>query len=102
MIGETSISNSEVAFKVMENGFAQASDAYPNGIFESSYTFAGQTVLFRITGRKLAEHIHQPFAHLLTDDIALTPSRLTIELWDQRETGILFQIGSVSDDLILH
>lgn len=93
--------DSEIAFKTMQDAFAVAKGAHPDKIHETYYILAGQGARMRIAGDRLSECIHLPFAHLRTSDMHLPLPHLTIELWDQRETGIPWQIGSAWDDVTL-
>jgi hypothetical protein len=47
-------------------------------------------VRFRIVGRELARRLRQPFVHLETRCGVRETPQLTIELWDQTETGIKY------------
>lgn len=102
MVGDRQAIHSESAFRLMQAGFAKASAAHPHGRCEGHYTLAGQAVNIRIVGRELAACMHQPFAHVRMDHMAPKAPRLTIELWDQRETGVDCQSRTPRDDLNLH
>ena len=77
----------KTAFGMMRLGFAQAK-AYSRDLYESHYILAGQAVQFRIVGRELAEQIHQTFAHLAIDRSVVQAAGLTVEMWDEGETGV--------------
>lgn len=88
----------EVAFKVMEASFKQAMRRHPDSVFESFYTFAGQSVRMRIVGCELAKYIGYPFSHLQTDGPIRTAPQLTIDLWDEKETDIVCHVRSMKND----
>ena len=92
----------DLGFNLMRNAFAQAKRMQPDLFHDSSYVLAGRPVQMRIVGRRLAEFMHLPFAHLRVDDPHLTAPRLTIELWDQAETNVSCQLGLIRDDLDSH
>jgi hypothetical protein len=97
--GGLSITDDESAFWLMQAALRQAMNRCPDRFRESSYTFAGQSVGIRIAGRNLAEHFCQPFAHLKTDQKTSPGPALTIDLWDEEETGVLCPVASISNDL---
>ena len=84
------------AFRVMQAAFQKALEKNPDSFRESFYTFAGQSVRIRIIGRTLANNITQPFSHLQTARSASPTPQLTIDLWDENETGI--HLSRVSHD----
>jgi hypothetical protein len=93
---------SEMVFEGMQRAFAKAKHTHPDKVFESSFTLADQLVGMRIAGRGLAETMNLVFAHLRVNGKHIYPPRLTIELWDQSETGIPSRVVSTRDDLYLH
>ena len=94
--------NADLGFNVMRDAFARAKRTHPHAFRDSSYVLAGQPVEMRIVGRRLAEFMDLPFAHLRAEGVQLRRPSLSIELWDQAETDIPCQIGSTRDDLDLH
>jgi len=70
----------------MEDLLGQARSACRDRIHEAFYSFGGRAVRIRVVGNRLAERLALPFAHLRLSD----PPRpsLTVDLWDQCETGI--------------
>jgi hypothetical protein len=76
------------SFYLMHEGFERASGMHPHAAHQTYYTFAGQTVKIRIVGTNLARRIHQAFAHLMTDSTGITAPHLTIDIWDEKETGV--------------
>ena len=82
------------AFGAMRGGFEQAAACNPESVRETFYTFGGQTVRMRVVGRELADHVCRPFSHLLTGAPVSAAPELTIDLWDENETGIRRQVGS--------
>ncbi len=61
--------------------------ACPDAVSEHHYAVAGTCVRLRIAGRRLAEEITPPFDHLRSGAPAGKPG-LTIDVWDQEETGV--------------
>lgn len=88
------------AFAAMKAAFAKAKSINSDRVCESDYLFAGRRVRVRIVGRELAEHVRRPIAHLETGDIPLPAPRLTIDLWDEKETGIPCPVVLTDDDHI--
>ena len=78
----------ETAFQLMQESFARAAAFSPSGVSDSYYILAGDLVRFRIAGRELARRLHLPFAHLRGNRGTGKTPQLTIELWDQAETGV--------------
>ncbi|MEN6369126.1 MAG: hypothetical protein ABFD77_05450 [Thermotogota bacterium] len=67
---------------------AQATRLCPDRIHETWYTFGGRVVRMRIVGHQLAERLALPFAHLRRRKAVPSDARLTIDLWDELETGV--------------
>ena len=74
----------ERAFKTMRAAFQDAHERHPQEFHQSSYLFGGQSVLIRIVGDRLADHICRPFSHLRIEENHQTP-QLTIEFWDDQK-----------------
>jgi len=91
----------DLGFNIMRDAFARARRVHPHAFRHSTYVLAGQPIEMRIVGRKLAEVMDLPFAHLRSEDRHL-PAGLTIEIWDQAETNVSCQVGLTRDDLDLH
>jgi hypothetical protein len=79
--------NSESIFNLMRENFARAAARSPYGVSCLYYILAGELVQFRIVGQKLARLLRLPFAHLEKGRAIGEVAHLTIELWDQAETG---------------
>ena len=78
----------ENAFKAMRDAFKTAEGANPDRVHESYYVLGDSLARLRVVGHRLAERMDLPFAHLRTS-AAESPTRyLSIELWDQHETGV--------------
>jgi hypothetical protein len=92
----------DLGFNIMRAGFARAMRIRPDGAYESFFVLAGRLVRLHIVGRRLAESLELPFAHLRTEIVRSRIPELTIELWDQAETDISLEIGSTRNDLDLH
>lgn len=86
------------AFNVMQVAFQKAREKNPESFHESFYTFAGQVVRIRIVGRALAKNILLAFSHLQINEPVLLTPQLTIDLWDERETGIYCRVSFTNDD----
>ena len=91
---------SEATFRIMRGAFEQALSNQPERIHESWYGFARYSVLIRVVGRSLAKYTIEPFAHLQTGETLSDVPALTIELWDESETGVSCPVGPLvpSDD----
>ncbi len=73
--------------KAMQAAFEEAMAACPDAVSEHHYAVAGIGIRLRIAGRGLAEEITPPFDHLKSGAPAGKPG-LTIDVWDQEETGV--------------
>jgi hypothetical protein len=82
----------------MEAAFAQAMDVRPDLLSESSYAFAGRPVRVRTLGQQLATHICRPFAHLRSPEAASAVPALTIDVWDESETGVPAPAAALAGD----
>jgi len=96
------VADADLGFKIMRDAFARAKRMHPHAFRHSSYVLGGQPVEMRIVGRKLAELMDLPFAHLRSEDTHLSVPGLTIEIWDQAETNVSCQIGLARHNLDLH
>ena len=76
----------------MIDAFTRANAACPNRIHEMWYSFGGHAVRMRVVGNQLAERMALPFAHLRCEKSDPSHARLSIDLWDQLETGIATEI----------
>jgi hypothetical protein len=52
----------------------------------------------RMVGHELAEHFGRPFAHLRACGLPSGSPRLTVDLWDESETGVPCPVGPTADD----
>lgn len=86
------------AFRVMQAAFQRAREKNPDSFRESFYTCAGQSVRICVIGRTLAHNITQPFSHLQTARPTSPTPQLTIELWDENETGIRLSVPNDNSD----
>jgi hypothetical protein len=84
------------AFEKIHDGFREALRSCQGLYREFYYTFAGRLVRFRIIGKKLAEIIELPFRHLCA---GLGSPSLTIDLWDQDETGVSCPLSTSEGDM---
>ncbi len=81
-------------FQVMQDACQWAMERYAEHLSESFYQFAGQSVRIRIVGQKLATHLVLPFSHLRMHGPSPCIPQLTIDLWDENETGICCRTNS--------
>lgn len=96
--GRTIFFDGASTFSAMQVSFTKVLERNPDSFWESFYLFAGQPVHIRIVGRALAEKITHPFSHLQTTGPALITPQLTIDLWDENETGIRCQTALPNQD----
>ena len=75
----------------MRGAFAQAAAANPDQVAGLSVRLAGRPALFRVAGASLGERTLAPLRHLF-DPSPPPESGLTVELWDEEETGVPFPI----------
>jgi len=85
---------------VLDAAFARAAERCRSGVRESDYVLAGRRVRLRLAGKTLAQRIAEPFAHVrMTPVQAMAASPcLTIDLWDERETGIRAAVETAAND----
>lgn len=85
----------------MRAAFARASREYASQLKETTIVLGGHLVRLRTVGYKVHDRIKRPLAHLET---SLPPGKansigLTIELWDELETGIGCAGFAIDDEL---
>ncbi len=90
------------AFGLMQITFQGAFENCGDAAVESHYIFAGLPVRIRVVGLRLAEYTLSPFSHLRTDHKNSDILNLTIDFWDESETGIPCPIGLPVSDLGLY
>jgi hypothetical protein len=78
----------------MQLAFERAATRYSDRLHESLYLFGGYPVRVRVVGNQMASQITRPFSHLKADRSDLGDPQLTIDLWDESETGIRGQVPS--------
>jgi hypothetical protein len=78
----------EIACSAMHESFHAARAARPDRVHEDCYILAGRPAKVRVVGDQLAEHLCLAFKHLEANDTT-APAQLTVEFWDESETGIL-------------
>jgi hypothetical protein len=76
------------AFDVMSEGFARAAEANPKEATTACIRLANRRVVLRLVGRDLAAHTLRPFEHLCEEPCGEMDPRLTVEIWDERVTGV--------------
>jgi hypothetical protein len=83
----------------MRNAFARAAGSCPEATHETWYSFAGHAARVRVVGDRLSTQMALPFAHLRRGRCDPAHAKLTIDLWDQLETGIAPDIDVAPDPL---
>ena len=86
------------SYTVMQLAFEQAVKRYSDRLHESHYIFGGYPVRMRIVGHELARFITRPFSHLQVTQSDENIPQLTVDLWDESDTGIHSQAGSLNDN----
>ncbi len=81
---------------MMRDTFDGALETNPDSLSEFFYIFGGHHVRLRVVGRRLAAQITRPFSHLQTN--RPTGHRLSIDLWDEAETGLRCPVSSPPGD----
>src|SRR5262249_56498553 len=74
-------------FDAVRSAFATARRRAAHDCRVAHYVIGDQTVRLRIVGERLAQCVQAPLAHLRASDNA-GAAALTIELWDERATGV--------------
>jgi hypothetical protein len=87
----------EAAAFGMQEAWLAAQKANPGKVHESFYLLAGRPVRMRVVGDRLAEHLHLPFVHLAINN-PIAPPDLTVDFWDESETGISCPMGPLLHD----
>lgn len=82
----------------MQRAFAAALARHPEAVHEAAYRIAGRPVRLRVVGDRLAARTQRPFAHLQLRGGA-TPAGLTIDVWDEEETGVSYLAGAAATEL---
>ena len=97
------IEMSESVGHVMRDAFGQAYRQQPAQRHETRIVLGGQSVRLRAVGDQLHQLVTRPFAHLQTEpSTTAPPPRLTIDLWDEAETGVGCAGCHIDDDRDLH
>ena len=84
---EAVVNNAAESVETMQMAFEKAMAACPDAVSEHHYTVSGMGIHLRIVGQKLQQEITPPFEHLKNSSPAGKPG-LTIDVWDQEESGI--------------
>lgn len=71
----------------MQAAFDHAAATCPDAVSEGNFSVCGTDIRLRIVGRRLTEEITPPLQHLKFSDSACKPD-VTIDVWDQVETGV--------------
>lgn len=77
--------------------FQRAARTRPDLLRESHYRFGNRPVRMRVVGRTLAQHLADAFAHLRTAALEGQTPQLTIDLWDEIESGIPLPTDSAEE-----
>ena len=86
-------------FGTLQMAFSEARASNQEHSRQFFFAFAGQRVHMHIVGRELATCITSAFSHLQISRIAPGTAQLTIELWDERATGVPCQVRFPNDQL---
>src|SRR5690349_13296492 len=89
-------------FTGMQEAFAQAKQRTPDRCSEFFCTFAGKLSRLEIVGQQLAQKVLLPFSHLRVIPLPSDIPRLTINLWDTRETPVPAETTAISSDFEPH
>ena len=83
----------------MDEAFAEALARQADAVRNEVYLFAGRPVRLRIVGAGFAERTHRAFGHLRPTAGDLVAPVLTVDLWDETETGVPGLQDAASTDL---
>jgi hypothetical protein len=83
----------------MVDAFAEALARHPAAVRDEAYLFAGRPVRLRIVGAGFAERTHRAFGHLRPPVGEAASPVLTVDLWDETETGVAGLEDAASTDL---
>jgi hypothetical protein len=75
-------------FDKAQTTFNRILEKHSSLLHEAFYLFGGKVTRIRIVGKTLAANILLPFLHLRSEEIKNEQPHLTIDLWDENETGI--------------
>ncbi len=76
------------ATAAVRQGFEAARTAAPDTVRTARFRFADRIARFEVVGPDLARRIFRPFGHLRESDDAPGEVALSVELWDEAETGV--------------
>ena len=71
----------------LRDGFELAWSRCPDLRRLGTFVFADRVATFRVVGGQLGDDVFRAFSHLRVDDPAQAPA-LSVELWDEEETGV--------------
>lgn len=92
------IESSTESFCRVARAFQRAAKRRPDLFSESHYLFGNQPVRIRVVGRKLAQYLGDAFAHLRTAALDGQSPQLTIDLWDEGESGVPYLASSIKEE----
>jgi hypothetical protein len=72
----------------MQEAFEQARRAGARSFSQASYRIAGRVVRMRVVGTRLEPLLTRPFEHLRIPGCEAARADLTIDAWDEAETGV--------------
>ena len=84
--------------RMLQFAFEQVLMRYSDKVHESFYLFGNLPARMRVVGHEMASYITRPFAHLEVEGSNVGTPQLTIDLWDESETNIRCQVGSLNGD----
>lgn len=94
-----SVVDGAASFAAMQSAFEKARSGHPALVREFNYAFAGRRVQVRTVGKRLGESAGRSLAHLMIADGAQRQQSLTIDLWDESETGVGWRMEAERDGL---
>ncbi len=92
------LDDAERRYRAMSRAFEAAREAPAGGASEFSMLLSGVPARLRIAGRALAARVVRPFRHLEAPHPSPS-ARLTIDLWDQTETGVACDGCAIDESL---
>ncbi len=92
VVPDQRVVEARVPFAQMRDAFALAMQQSGGATLEKQYRIAGYPVRVRVVGHRLARQVGAALAHLNTSES--DTGALTIDLWDQRATGVTCDLNA--------
>lgn len=86
-------------FRRLDTAFRRAREDRPEASVEAHYALGGRPVRVRVAGRDLASDVDRAIRHLRLDAPPGDRPALTVDLWDESETGVSCAGCVAGDDL---